>query len=49
MDLCVDNAAMIAGLGSYTLASRGYRGDGLDLGAFASGSREPAPVGGALI
>lgn len=31
--LCVDNAAMIAGLGHELLASRGWRGDGLDLTA----------------
>jgi N6-L-threonylcarbamoyladenine synthase len=38
MALCVDNAAMIAGLGHHLLAQRGWSGDGLDLTAFPSGS-----------
>jgi len=38
MALCVDNGAMIAGLGHYTLAERGWVGDSLTLTAFPSGS-----------
>ena len=38
MALCVDNAAMIAGLGHYLHAQRQWRGDAMDLTAYPSGS-----------
>jgi len=36
MNVCLDNAAMIAGLGHAVLAERGWSGDALSMGAFAA-------------
>lgn len=43
LSLCVDNGAMIAGLGHQLLCARAWQSDGLDLTAHPSGS-EPAQV-----
>ncbi|MBX9736595.1 MAG: tRNA (adenosine(37)-N6)-threonylcarbamoyltransferase complex transferase subunit TsaD [Phycisphaerales bacterium] len=46
MEFCLDNGAMIAGLGHHTLAARAWAGDALSISASASSAPSAAPLRG---